>query len=168
MSAVAARTPPRRRGGRRLLLVLVVLIAIVGGGVLWLNSSAQAAVNVSATLTVYQPTASVARNGGAYAPATTGAQVQAGDSVKTDTKGRASIQLPDATLTRLASDTEITLDAAHFTKSGNLHDAKITEKIGVAPLLEPGKDPQIAGALGAALFARDRYLAKQSAESAAA
>jgi hypothetical protein len=33
-------------------------------------------------------------------------------------------------LTRLASQTEITLDAAHFTKSGTLHDAKITEKIG--------------------------------------
>lgn len=130
MSAVAARTPPRRRGGRRLLIALVALIAIVGGGVFWLNSSAQAAINVSATLTVYQPTASVARSAGAYAPATTGAQVQAGDSIKTDTKGRASIQLPDASLTRLASDTEVTLNAAHFTKSGNLHDAKITEKIG--------------------------------------
>jgi hypothetical protein len=130
MSAVAARTPPRRRGGRRVLIVLVVLIAIVGGGIFWLNSSAQASVNVAATLTVYQPTASVARNGGAYSPATTGAEVQAGDSVKTDTKGRASIQLPDATLTRLGSDTEITVDAVHFTKSGTLHDAKITEKIG--------------------------------------
>lgn len=130
MSAVAARTSPQRRGGRRLLIGLVILIAIVGGGIFWLNSSAQAAVNVSATLTVYQPAASVARNGGAYAPATTGAQVQAGDSVKTDTKGRAAIQLPDGTLTRLASQTEITLDAAHFTKSGTLHDAKITEKVG--------------------------------------
>jgi hypothetical protein len=130
MSAVAARTTPRRRGGRRVLIVLVVLIAIVGGGIFWLNSSAQASVNVAATLTVYQPTASVARNGGAYSPATTGAQVQAGDAVKTDTKGRASIQLPDATLTRLGSNTEITVDAVHFTKSGTLHDAKITEKIG--------------------------------------
>jgi hypothetical protein len=130
MSAVAARTPPRRRGGRRVLLVLVVLIAIVGGGIFWLNSAAQAAVSVSATLTVYQPTTTVKPNGGAYKSATTGAQVQAGDSVKTDPKGRASIQLPDATLTRLASDTEITLDAAHFTKSGDLHDAKITERIG--------------------------------------
>jgi hypothetical protein len=130
MSAVAARTPTRRRGGRRFLIVLVILIAIVGGGIFWLSSSAQAAVNVSATLEVYQPAASVARNGGAYAPATTGAQVKAGDSVKTDTKGRAAIQLPDGTLTRLASQTEITLDAAHFTKSGTLHDAKITEKIG--------------------------------------
>jgi hypothetical protein len=82
MSAVAARTPTRRRGGRRFLIVLVILIAIVGGGIFWLSSSAQAAVNVSATLEVYQPAASVARNGGAYAPATTGAQVKAGDSVK--------------------------------------------------------------------------------------
>jgi hypothetical protein len=130
MSAVAARTPPRRRGVPRLLIVLVVLILIVGGALFWLNLVAQAAVNVSTTLIVYQPTASVAHGTAAYAPANTGAQVAAGDSVKTDAKGRASIQLPDGSLTRLASDTEITLDAAHFSKSGTLHDAKITEKIG--------------------------------------
>ncbi len=131
MSAVAARTPARRRGGRRLLIVLVVLILIVGGGIFWLNSTAQAEVNAPATLTVYQPTASLARGtSGAFAAATSGTQVQAGDSVKTDTKGRASIQLPDGTLTRLASDTQITLDAAHFSKNGTLHDAKFTEKIG--------------------------------------
>ena len=131
MSAVAARTPGRRRGGRRLLILLILLIVLVGGGIFWLNSSAQAAVNVSATLTVYQPAASLAPKGSTtFASATTGAQVPAGDSVKTDAKGRASIQLPDGTLTRLASDTEITLDAAHFTKTGTLHDAKFTEKIG--------------------------------------
>jgi FecR protein len=130
MSAVAARTPARSRGGRRLLIVLVLVIGIVGGGIFWLNTSAQAAVNVSATLAVYQPTASIEKGGGAFATATSGAQIQAGDSVKTDTKGRASLQLPDGTLTRLASDTEIKLDAAHFTKSGTLKDAKITEKIG--------------------------------------
>src|SRR6202521_2016576 len=130
MRNVAAQTPPRRRGGRRILFAFVLLVAIVGGGIFWLNQSAQAAVNVSATLTVYQPAASVAHGGSAYAAALTGAQIQAGDSVKTDTKGRASIQLPDGTLTRLASDTEIKLDAAHFTKSGTLRDAKITEKVG--------------------------------------
>jgi hypothetical protein len=109
----------------------VLLVLIVGGGIFWLNSTAQAAVNVSATLTVYQPTASIARGAsGAFVAATSGTQVQAGDSVQTDTKGRASIQLPDGTLTRLASDTQITLDAAHFSKSGTLHDAQITEKIG--------------------------------------
>ena len=130
MSAIAVRTPPRRRGVPRLLIVLVLLVVIVGGALFWINLSAQAAVNVSATLMVYQPTASVARNGAAYASAATGTQVAAGDSVKTDTKGRASIQLPDGSLTRLASDTQITLNAAHFTRSGNLHDAKIAQKIG--------------------------------------
>jgi hypothetical protein len=108
----------------------LIVVLIVGGGIYWLNRSAQAAINVSAILTVYQPTASVAPAGGGYATALTGAKVRAGDSVKTDTRGRASIQLPDGTLTRLASDTEITLDAAHFTKSGDLRDAKITQKIG--------------------------------------
>ena len=130
MRTVAAQAPPRRRGGRRLLIALVILAVIVGGGIFWVNQSAQAAVNVSATLTVYQPTASVAHDGAAFASALTGAQVQAGDSLKTDTKGRASIQLPDGTLTRLASETEIALSSAHFTKNGNLHDAKITEKVG--------------------------------------
>src|SRR5712692_10734373 len=106
MRNVAAQAPPRRRGGRRILSALVILAVIVGGGVFWINLSAQADVNVSATLTVYQPTTSVAHGGGAYASALTGTQVQAGDSVKTDKKGRASIQLPDGTLTRMASDTE--------------------------------------------------------------
>ena len=108
----------------------MILAVIVGGGIFWINLSAQAAVNVSGTLTVYQPTASLARGTGAYSPAVTGTQVQAGDSVKTDTKGRASVQLPDGTLTRMASNTEITLDSAHFTKNGSLHDAKIIEKVG--------------------------------------
>ncbi|HYR50314.1 MAG TPA: FecR family protein [Candidatus Eisenbacteria bacterium] len=130
MRNVAAQTPSRRRGGRRVLIVLVILAVIVGGGIFWINLSAQAAVNVSGTLTVYQPTASLARGTGAYSPAVTGKQVQAGDSVKTDTKGRASVQLPDGTLTRMASNTEITLDSAHFTKNGSLHDAKIIEKVG--------------------------------------
>ena len=130
MSAVAARTPSRRRGGRRLLIAVLLLIVIAAGGIYWLNLSAQAAVNVSATLTVYQPAASVARSGGAYASAATGEQVQAGDKVKTDTKGRAAIQLPDGTLTRLASQTELTLNTAHFSKTGNMQDVKLTEQIG--------------------------------------
>src|ERR1700687_1507737 len=124
MSAVAAQTPPRSRGGRRIPIALLILFVVIGGGVFWLNSSAQAAVNVSATLTVYQPEVSVSRSGGAYVSSASGTQVQAGDSVKTDTKGRASIELPDGTLTRLASDTEIRLDAAHFSRSGTPHDAQ--------------------------------------------
>lgn len=131
MTAAAARSQPRRRGGRRILIVLVVLILIVVGVVVWLNVAAQAAVNASATLTVYQPTTSVKHgSGGAFAAAATGATVQPGDSVQTDPKGRAAITLPDGTITRLASQTTITLDAAHFTKAGNLHDVKLLQQVG--------------------------------------
>src|ERR1700674_4846598 len=130
MSAAAARTPPRRRGGLRLLIVLVVIVLIVGGALYWLNSAAQAATNAVATLTVFQPSVSVARNGGAFLNSSTGSIVQTGDAVKTDTKGRGAIQLPDGTLMRLATETQITLTSAHFSKSGNLQDVSITQKIG--------------------------------------
>src|SRR5256885_8965638 len=129
MASVAAQ-PRRRRGGRRIIVALVIVVLIVAGIVVWLNVAAQAQVNASGTLTVYQPAASVSHNGTDFASATTGSVVQPGDSVRTDTKGRAPFTLPDGTLTRLASDTTIKLDAAHFTKSGNLHDVTLTQQIG--------------------------------------
>jgi FecR-like protein len=131
MRPVAARTPPRSRGGRRILIVLFILILIGVGVVVYLNIAAQAAVNVTGTLTVFQPTASIKHgSGGSFAAATTGATVQGGDSIQTDAKGRAALNLPDGTITRLAGQTTITLDAAHFTKSGNLHDVKLLQQIG--------------------------------------
>ena len=45
-------------------MVVLILVVLVGGGIYWLNRSAQAAVNVAATLTVYQPVASIQPNGG--------------------------------------------------------------------------------------------------------
>jgi hypothetical protein len=130
MSVTAARTAPRRRGGYRLIIILLVVLLIVGAAFFWLSSAASAATNAAATLTVFQPTASVAHGGGAYLTAATGAVINPGDSIKTDTKGRAAIQLPDGTLTRLAGGTEITLTSAHFAKSGNIHDVSIFQKIG--------------------------------------
>ena len=129
MATVAAK-PPKRRGGRRFLLLLLILVLIVGGVLVWLNRAASAQVNASATLTVYQPAAYTSRNGADFADVSTGAVVHAGDSVKTDTKGRAAITLPDGTLTRLASDTTLKLDSAHFTKTGNLHDVTLSQQIG--------------------------------------
>src|SRR5438105_4112738 len=110
MASVAAR--PRRRGGRRIIVALVILVLIAVGIVVWLNVAAQAQVDASATLTVFQRAASVSHNSKDFAPATSGAGIQPGDSVKTDTKGRAALTLPDGTVTRLASDTSIKLDAA--------------------------------------------------------
>jgi len=110
--------------------LLLILVLIVGGVLVWLNRAASAQVNASATLTVYQPAASTSRNGADFADVSTGAVVHAWDSVKTDTKGRAAITLPDGTLTRLASDTTLKLDSAHFTKTGNLHDVTLSQQIG--------------------------------------
>lgn len=130
MSVVAARKPPRRRSGRRFLIILVFLAVIVGAALFWVNQVAEAAVNASAVLTVYQPVTSVQPGTGTFAPATTGTLVHAGDSVQTDTKGRASIVLPDGSITRLAGDTQTRLDSAHFSKNGSLHDAHFFQQIG--------------------------------------
>jgi hypothetical protein len=130
MSAVAAKPAPRRRRALRWLLALLIVVLLVGAGDLWLNKSAAASTNAVATLTIFQPTTSVGHNGGDYAMAITGSIVQAGDGLKTDAKGRAAIQLPDGTLTRLASNTEITLTSAHFAKDGNLQDASLAQRAG--------------------------------------
>ncbi|HEY1421168.1 MAG TPA: FecR family protein [Candidatus Dormibacteraeota bacterium] len=131
MSVVAARTPPRRRGGRRLLIALFIVVLIVAGLVVWVNLSAQAAVSASGVLTVYLPATSVQHgSSGSFAAGSTGSLVQAGDSVQTDATGRAAVTMPDGTLTRLATNTTVTLDSAHFARSGNLHDAKFVQQIG--------------------------------------
>jgi FecR-like protein len=130
MQVSAARTAPRRRGGYRLIIILLVILLIAGALFFWLNSAASAAVNAAATLTVFQPTTSVAHGSGAFVTSKTGTVVQPGDSVKTDVKGRAAIQLPDGTLMRIAGGTQVALTSAHFAKTGNLQDVSIFQKIG--------------------------------------
>ena len=130
MSVTAARPAPKRRGGYRLIIILLVVVLIAGAAFFWLSTAASAAINAAATLTVFQPTVTVAHSGGGFLTATTGTVINPGDSIKTDVKGRGAIQLPDGTLTRLAGGTEITLTAAHFAKSGSLHDVSILQKIG--------------------------------------
>src|SRR5437868_7121284 len=131
MASVAVKTSPKpRRGGRRLLIALALLILIFVGVVVWLNVAAQAAVNASGMLTVYQSSATIAHGSGAANAATSGSVVRAADTVATDAKGLAGVTLPDGTLTRLAKNTTITLDSAHFTKSGSLHDVSWTQQLG--------------------------------------
>ena len=114
-----------------MLAVLAILVLLFAGILVWLNIAAQAAVSVTGTLTVFQATASIAHNStSSFGVAKTGDVVRAGDSVQTDAKGRATITLPDGTLTRLASSATIRLDSAHFTKNGNLRDVKFTQQIG--------------------------------------
>ena len=117
MQVSAARTAPRRSGGYRLIIILLVVVLIVGALFFWLNSAASAAINAAATLAVFQPSTSVAHGTGAFVTSKTGTVVQPGDSVETDIKGRAAIQLPDGTLMRLAGGTQIALTSAHFALS---------------------------------------------------
>ncbi|HLZ96139.1 MAG TPA: FecR family protein [Candidatus Dormibacteraeota bacterium] len=128
--AAAAPAKKRGRGGLRLIVVLVVIVLIVVGLLVGLSVAASAATNVGATLTVFVPSISIERAGGGYAPATSGAVVEPGDSVKTDAKGRGEIRFPDGTLMRLATNTEISLTNSHFAKDGNVHDISILEKAG--------------------------------------
>src|ERR1700694_3384048 len=112
----SARTPPKRRGGDRMIIILLVILLIVGAGFFWVSTAAQAATNATATLTVFLPTTSVGHGGGTFVASKTGTVVQPGDSIKTDAKGRAAIQLPDGSRTRLMGGTQITLPSAHFAK----------------------------------------------------
>src|SRR5438046_1943793 len=131
---MAARTPaaPKRkgRGGLRILIALVVVIVLVVGGIGTLGVIASADTTVGATLTTFVPDASVAHPGGAFSSAASGTFVQPGDSVKTDAKGRAQIQFPDGTITRLANNTQIAINSSHFAKNGHLHDVSLTDKLG--------------------------------------
>jgi len=129
MATVAAKPQPKRRGGRRLLIAFVVLIVVIVAAVVGLNVAAQAQVNASAALTVYQAAASTSHNGTDFTQATTGTLIQAGESVKTDTKGRAAITLPDGTVTRLAGDTQLRLDSAHFSKNGNIGEIRVPSMV---------------------------------------
>jgi hypothetical protein len=130
MRNVAAKAPPKRRGGRRILIILGILVLLIAGGIVFLNVAAQAAVSAAGTLTVYQPLTSTSHDGTSYTRAVTGAVIRGGDWVKTDASGRAAVTLPDGTITRLASNTALQLDSAHFTRSGNMHDVKLVQQVG--------------------------------------
>ncbi len=131
---MAARTPatPKRkgRGGLRILIALVVVIVLVAAGIVTLGVIASADTTVGAVLTTFVPDASVAHSGASFSSAASGTFVQPGDSVKTDAKGRAQIQFPDGTITRLANNTQIAINSSHFAKDGHVHDISVTDKLG--------------------------------------
>ncbi len=124
--------PPKKRGrgGLRILIALAVIVILVVGAIVTLGIVASANTSVGAVLTTFVPTSSVARSGGSFSQATTGTVVNAGDSVETDKQGRAQIQFPDGSITRLANSTEITLSSSHFAHDGHVHDISITDKVG--------------------------------------
>ena len=131
---MAARIPaaPKRkgRGGLRILIALVVVIVLIVAAIVTLGIVASADTSVGAVLTTFVPDTSVAPSGGAFSSAASGTFVQPGDSVKTDAAGRGQIQFPDGTITRLASNTQISITSSHFAKDGHVHDISVTDKLG--------------------------------------
>ncbi|UCB43759.1 MAG: 4Fe-4S binding protein [Dehalococcoidales bacterium] len=65
-------------------------------------------------------------------------------------------------LKRVSIEKDFTITGGIAKNSGMV--AKIAEKVGLEPLL--AEDPQIIGALGAALFAQEKYLGKETEEAA--
>src|SRR5260370_18606089 len=123
MGGRAPVAPKRRgRGGLRILSALVVVVVLVVAGIVTLGVLASADTTVGAVLTTFVPDTSVAHSGGGFSSAASGTFVHPRDSVKTDATGRAQIQFPHGTITRLASKTAISLTSSHFSNDGHVHD----------------------------------------------
>jgi len=120
-------------------VIVVLVLLLVGGGWYFLVNQASAAVNAPASLLVFSPKVEVG-NGRApscgqndntsYRLGIPGEQLSAGTTVRTDHTGRAAIQFPDGSLTRISPDSTVTVTAAQLSKNGNLQSASLEQRIG--------------------------------------
>jgi hypothetical protein len=111
--------------GGCLIAILLVVLLLVGGGYWFFVAQASAAVNAPATLVVFTQPVTVNEN-----PAIPGQALNAGNTVKTQTGGRAGIQFPDGSYIRMSPDTTVTVSAVQLQKGGNLQSVSLTQKIG--------------------------------------
>ena len=134
----AAPAPPKKSGCAGCSLgclgclgvVVIVVLLMVGGGYFFFVAQAQGGVASPASLLVATNPVEVGHNDGGYQPAKSGQSLDAGTSVRTGDTGRATIQFPDGSLTRLAPNTTVTIQAAQLNSAGSLKSASLTEKIG--------------------------------------
>jgi hypothetical protein len=127
-----APAPPakRRRGGcLGCLIPIVVIILLIAAAFYFLVVQASAAVSVPAQLLVLNPATTLTHSGSAQ-PATSGALVRAGDSVRNDANGRSMVQFQDGSITRLAPGSQITLQSADFDQQGRLSNVTISQQAG--------------------------------------
>ena len=153
----AAPAPPTRSGCAGcsvgclgcLGVVVIVALLLAGGGYFFFVAQAQAGVASPAALLVATDPVEVGHNDSGYQPAKTGQSLDAGTSVRTGDTGRATIQFPDGSLTRLAPNTTVTIQAAQLNSAGTLKSASLAEKIGrtfsVVQKLAGGASFSVAG-----------------------
>src|SRR5256886_11987919 len=115
--------------GGCLLVIVIVAALLLGSGYFFLVAQAQAGVASPAALLVFSTPVDVGKNDSGYKPAASGQSLDAGSSVRTGDTGRATIQVPDGTLTRLSPGTTVTVQAAQLTNGGQPQTATVPHKI---------------------------------------
>jgi hypothetical protein len=134
----AAPAPPKKSGCAGcsmgclgcLGVVVILVLLLATGGYFFIVAQANAGVASPAALLVATDPVEVGHNDSGYQPAKSGQSLDAGTSVRTGATGRATIQFPDGSLTRLAPDTTVTIQAAQLNSAGSLKSATLAEKIG--------------------------------------
>jgi len=116
--------------GGCLLVIVIVAALLLGSGYFFLVAQAQAGVASPAALLVFSTPVEVGKNDSGYMPAASGQSLDAGSSVRTSETGRATIQFPDGTLTRMSPNTTVTVQAAQLSNGGQLKSATLLQKIG--------------------------------------
>jgi len=137
-AAAAVPPPAKSKGclgcgmgcGGCLLVIVIVAALLLGSGYFFLVAQAQAGVASPAALLVFATPVDVGKNDSGYKPAASGQSLDAGSSVRTGETGRATIQFPDGTLTRLSPNTTVTVQAAQLSNGGQLKSASLLQKIG--------------------------------------
>ena len=137
-TAAAIPPPAKSKGclgcgmgcGGCLLVIVIVAALLLGSGYFFLVAQAQAGVASPAALLVFSTPVDVGKNDSGYKPAASGQSLDAGSSVRTGDTGRATIQFPDGTLTRLLPGTTVTVQAAQLSNGGQLKSATLLQKIG--------------------------------------
>ena len=116
--------------GGCLLVIVLVFVLLAGSGYFFLVAQAQSGVASPAALLVFSTPVEVGHNDSGYRPAASGQSLNGGDSVRTGETGKASIQFPDGSITRVAPCTTVTLQSAQLTKDGNLKSVTLLQKVG--------------------------------------
>lgn len=114
------------------LLAILLIVALVAAGIYFFAIlPASAGSDTPATLSVFVANTQVSKSqNGGYSGGTTGQSLPPGTWVKTDQAGRAGINFPDGSVTRLAPSTTVGITQATLDSHGALHHATLQQEAG--------------------------------------
>jgi len=117
--------------GGCLLSIVLILVLVAAAIYFFAILPASAGSDTPATLSVFVANTQVGKSqNGDYSGGTTGQSLAPGTWVKTDQAGRAGINFPDGSVTRLASSTTIGITQAALDSHGALHRATLQQEAG--------------------------------------